>query len=426
MRGMNSETVDLVYLDPPFKKDKKFQGALKGRVKQEIVNYMDSIAKQEPELYDKWINYVEENINDKDEIEIKFDDAWKLTKVKEYQLEELRSQHPSMYKIIYAIPDDDTKAYMIFMGVRLIEMHRVLRSTGSLYLHCDQDANSYLRILLDLVFGRKNFRNEVVWAYRTGGNSNTAFAQKHDTIYIYSKTAKNYTFNLMKEKTYTKSKNRKPGVVNYGAGTAEFFEDDKSVYNYTNMRDVWELSYINSQSIERLGYPTQKPLALLDRIIKASSNETDLVFDPFAGCATALESAYLNNRNWIGCDISFMATVLLRYRIHRNKDLHAHCQFQYALSDKQLPYRTIKEDVQSPTDKVRLAPKEYIRIKRKLFGEQEGKCGREDLPWGCGKDYDFKIFEMDHITPRSKGGTDDESNFQLLCGPCNRSKSNRQ
>jgi site-specific DNA-methyltransferase (adenine-specific) len=125
--------------------------------------------------------------------------------------------------------------------------------------------------MMNQIFGMKNFQNEIIWHYRTGGDSKKKWSKKHDTILFYSKTKK-FIFNTQKEKAYTKSKSRKAGIINYGAGEAEFFEDEKGVYNIVIARDVWNISYINSQSKERTEYPTQKPLALLKRIIKASSN----------------------------------------------------------------------------------------------------------------------------------------------------------
>jgi len=158
--------------------------------------------------------------------------------------------------------------------------------------------------------------NEIIWSYRTGGASKKHFSKKHDVILFYSKSNK-CIFNLQKEKSYTKSESRKPGLVNYGAGTAEFFQDEHGVYNLVNCRDVWKISYINSQAKERLGYPTQKPEALLERIIKASSNEGDIVLDPFCGCGTAVAVAHKLNRRFVGIDISsFTIDLIMQKRLH--------------------------------------------------------------------------------------------------------------
>ena len=133
-----------------------------------------------------------------------------------------------------------------------------------------------------------------------------------------------YTFHVQKERAYTKSKGRKPGVINYGGGTAEFFEDDQGVFNLVNMRDIWDIPYINSQANERMGYPTQKPLALLERIIKASSNKGDIVLDPFCGCGTTVEAAKNLNRQFMGIDISSFAIDLVRDRRLKNHSIPVH------------------------------------------------------------------------------------------------------
>ena len=202
-------------------------------------------------------------------------------------------------------------AYLVYMADRINEMHRILKDTGSIYLHCDPTASHYLKMIMDDVFGAKNFRNEIVWSYRTGGASKKQFSRKHDIIFFYNKN-KNYTFNLLKEKAYTKSKSRKAGIVNYGGGSTEFYEDNSGVYNFVNMRDVWDISYIGSTHTERLSYPTQKPLALLDRILKASSNEGDVILDPFCGCGTTVEAAIKLNRDFVGIDISMYALDIIQ------------------------------------------------------------------------------------------------------------------
>ena len=209
-------------------------------------------------------------------------------------------------------------AYLVSMTVRINLIWHKLKKTGSFYLHCDPTASHYLKIICDSIFCGKerngNFLNEIIWWYRTGGASKNWFSKKHDNIYFYTKT-NDYEFQLQKEKAYTKSKSRKPGVVNYGGGYAEFFEDDKGVYNLVNMVDVWDIPYINSQAKERLGYPTQKPEALLERIINASTNEGDVVLDAFCGCGTTVSVAQKLNRQWMGIDITYQSISLILKRL---------------------------------------------------------------------------------------------------------------
>ena len=248
-----------------------------------------------------------------------FSDTWKWEDIHGDWLDQLEEQYPATAKVIdvarYAHSDGHA-AYLSYMAIRLMEMRRALKPTGSLFLHCDATANSYLRLLLDAVFGDQNFRNEIVWSYRTGGASRTRFSSKHDTIFFYSKTAR-WTYNQTKEKSYTKSKSRKPGVVNYGGGSAEFFQDETGVYNLVNMRDVWDIPYIGSTDPERTGYPTQKPVALAERIISSASNPGDVVLDPFAGCAYVPVAAERLGRQWIACDINPRAMTVLRRQFHK-------------------------------------------------------------------------------------------------------------
>lgn len=219
-----------------------------------------------------------------------------------------------------------TASYIQMMSDRLVLAKELLSEKGSIYIHCDWRVNYYLRSVLDDIFGKDNFKNEIIWSYRTGGASQTSWSQKHDYLLFYVKTPK-YTFNTQKEKAYTKSKSRKPGLVNYGAGFAEFFEDENGIYNWVISRDVWEISYINSQASERLDYPTQKPEELLERIIKASSNEGDLVADFFCGSGTTGAVAEKLGRRWIMADLGRFAIHTTRKRmIEIQRDLHAENQ----------------------------------------------------------------------------------------------------
>ncbi len=369
MRGMNSESVDLIYLDPPFNSN---------------ANYAAPIGSQAAGA--------------------EFKDTWTLNDVDITWLDLIETKHPALNRVIHAAMVDSDKAYLIYMAVRLLEMERVLSKTGSIYLHCDPTMSHYLKLTMDAIFGRKNFRNEIVWSYKTGGASKKKFSEKHDIILSYNKS-KRFTFNPQKEKSYTKSKSRQPGIVNYGGGTSEFFKDKQGVFNYVNMRDVWEISYVGSTSPERTGYPTQKPLALLERIIKASSNEGDVVFDPFCGCATTCVAADRLQRNWVGIDISPKAAELVVRRIKNEQGL-----FQKIIH---------RADILKRTDLGNIPRYNHPRNKTELYGKQEGYCR------GCKEHFKMRHLEVDHIIAKSVGGTDHISNLQLLCSNCNRIKGNR-
>ena len=373
LRGLNSETADLIYLDPPFNSNKDYAAPVGSEAAGAA-----------------------------------FKDTWHLSDLDVAWAGLIADEQPAISYLLDAAGRTHGKgmqSYLTMMAVRLLEMRRVLKSTGSTYLHCDPTASHYLKLLMDAIYGRANFRNEIVWAYRTGGNSKSSFAKKHDVLLFYSRSPR-YTFNQQKEKAYTKSKSRKPGVHNYGAGMAEFMQDEGGVYNLVNMRDVWEIPYINSQAAERVGYPTQKPLALLERIIAASSNPGDVVLDPFCGCATACVAADRLERQWVGIDISPKAADLVNVRLQDAMGSLFHHGFVTARTD--VPQRT---DV--------AAPKNYRESKHVLYGQQEGRCG------GCATLFEFRHFEVDHVVPQSRGGTDHLGNLQLLCGHCNRVKGDR-
>lgn len=373
---MNSETIDLIYLDPPFNSN---------------ANYAAPIGSEAAGA--------------------EFKDTWTLDDIDITWLDLIEIDQPALNRVIHAAMIDSDKSYLIYMAVRLLQMHRVLKPTGSLYLHCDPTMSHYLKLVLDAIFGRKvggaaaaGFRNEIIWAYKTGGSSQREFSKKHDNLLFYTKS-NCYDFFVQKEKSYTKSKSRKPGIINYGGGTAEFFQDDVGIFNLVNMRDIWNLSYVGSTSPERTGYPTQKPLALLDRIINASLAKDGIVLDPFCGCATTLVAADRLQRDWIGIDISPKAAELVVERIKADQGL-----FQDIIHREDVPKRTDLGDI----------PRYNIpENKQQLYGKQAGYCN------GCETHFESQHLEVDHIIATSVGGTDHISNLQLLCGHCNRVKGDR-
>jgi len=195
--------------------------------------------------------------------------------------------------------------YIGWMRERLEQCHRVLKSTGSIYLHADKHAVHYLKVMMDEIFDRKNFRNEIIWSYRTGGASKRHWSRKHDNILFYTKSNK-WTFNLIKEKVYYEKKFFK----------GDYHHDEKGMFVYVHPRDVWEIKAVLNVSKERIGYPTQKPEALLEKIIRASSNEGDIVLDPFAGGGTTLAVAKKLKRKFIGIDVSPIACTTAYKRLY--------------------------------------------------------------------------------------------------------------
>jgi len=207
---------------------------------------------------------------------------------------------------------DGIYAYLGYMKPRLKELHRVLKPTGSFYYHCDWHASHYVKVLLDSpdLFGYANFQNEIVWCYRSGGASPLRrFSRKHDIVLFYSKTG-DYVFNGLREKSYNR------GFKPYRFQGVEEYHDEAGWYTQVGMKDYWEINMVGRTSGERLDYPTQKPLALLERIVSASSNAGDVVLDAFCGSGTTLAAAHNLGRRWIGMDISAAACKLAKERIN--------------------------------------------------------------------------------------------------------------
>jgi len=174
-------------------------------------------------------------------------------------------------------------------------MYRVLKKTGSFYYHCDWHASHYVKIMLDQVFGFNHFQNEIIWHYTGGGRSKSYFSRKHDSIFLYAKSD-SYTFNVDAIRVpYKETSGYAQSGITSAAGK-KYMPNPLG----TPMDDVWDIPIINPLSKERLGYPTQKPLVLLERILNASSNPGDVVLDAFCGCGTALVAAQKLKRKWIG------------------------------------------------------------------------------------------------------------------------------
>ena len=442
---MNSETVDLIYLDPPFKKNKKFQQPMNGKIQTELMDYMENHVKYDDrDFYDEWHRYIYGYIDEqgtahsphlvKGKIVSEFEDAFSFNRSKRDQLEELQTENSHIYDIISVLPQDDVKGYLVFMAIRLIEMKRILKDSGSLYLHCDVTASHYLKILCDYIFGEKNFIGEIVWDKQNGSKSKTIWGNEHDSIFCYAKKKGKHTFksnartnripfsemSLQMHFKHKDEKGRRYRIRTIN-GKEYFYYADEGRFRGNIWDDIPSMQCNSPVMKETIGYPTQKPLNLLNRVIQTSSNENDIVFDPFAGCATALEAAFKNNRQWVGADISFMSAVLLRFRIWRIGDLENDQFCPYRASSKIPPARDdiVREEEYYSTQEI--AKRVPVRkwYGEKLYVEQHGKCKK------CGEHEKFKAMDVDHIQPLSKGGNNDLNNLQLLCRQCNARKGNK-
>ncbi|OHA09970.1 MAG: hypothetical protein A3H71_01580 [Candidatus Sungbacteria bacterium RIFCSPLOWO2_02_FULL_48_13b] len=200
----------------------------------------------------------------------------------------------------YDVWEGGIDSYLVWLNARLWEMRRVLKKTGSIYVHCDWHASHYIKTEMDKIFGYDNFRNEIIWSYKSGGASQKPFAKKHDVILLYSKT-NGFLFNSQKEKSYMKEWSGENPKQTY-------YTDEDGRYTLVNAKDWWQdIGMLATSAHERIGYPTQKPEALLERIIKASSDEGNVVADFFCGGGTTLAVAQRLKRRFIGCDSSRVA-----------------------------------------------------------------------------------------------------------------------
>ncbi len=288
-----NESIDLIYLDPPFN------------------------SKADYNILFKEIN----GSQSKAQITA-FEDTWHWTNESEKTYDEIIQHAPAnvikmMESFRQFIGHNDVMAYLTMMCIRILELHRVLKNTGSIFLHCDPTASHYLKILMDAIFGTVNFQNEIIWHYRRWSAATNRFQRIHDVILFFSKGT-SHKFNMLYE-DYTKGTlkrwkgiKRKTKVL---ADGSLYQEEDPEGIKGANMGDVWPISIINSQAKERLGYPTQKPEALLERIIQTGSDEDDVVLDPFCGCGTTISVAQKLGRKWIGIDITHLATNLIKFRL---------------------------------------------------------------------------------------------------------------
>lgn len=308
-REIPPASVDLIYLDPPFNSKRDYNIPLGGKAQASV-----------------------------------FQDTWVWSQTQEESMDFL-AREPALYQQVqlllrfaaggYIAGGGGLEAYLAYMAARLFACRLVLKETGSLYLHCDPTAGHYLKLLLDAVFGSKNFLNEIVWAYRKWTNTSAHFQRNHDTLLAYAAKFGKHTFNKQFDSDAPQRKKYERGwdtnVVEGGIRQLIVYDRkkassklsdtsyDRIVYREEQkevaLPDHWDIPILNSQARERLGYPTQKPLALLERIIKASSKSGDLVLDPFCGCGTAVEAAQTLGRRWIGIDVEPLAVDLMARRL---------------------------------------------------------------------------------------------------------------
>ena len=456
MRGMDSETIDLIYLDPPFNSNRNYKAPIGSPAEG-----------------------------------AEFKDIWTDEDIKYEWHGVIAAEHEELYQIIQAsetVYDKSMKIYLTAMAVRLFEMQRILKPMGSIYLHCDPTASHYLKMVMDDIFGKNNFRNDISWKrINVPKSTKNKFGAVHDCLLFYTKS-KNSVFNQIYidyDSDYINSRfNRKDkhgywrdspllaaGTTNGDSGEiwknidptskGKHWVVPRMLPSHISLPENWEtlkvrekLDYYDSvgliytpqknnpipcfkrylsatkgksisdiqidipsiqgDSIEKTGYPTQKPIKLLERIITASSNEGDIVLDPFCGCATACVAAERLHRHWVGIDISPAAEDITKLRLTEEVDAAASLfnPITDVIVRKDAPERT--DNAEEIAVQQRLPA--YQTHKPELFGRQQGKCN------GCQYPFHYRNLTVDHKRPQSKDGTDHIENLQLLCAACNSSK----
>ena len=453
LRRLDNESIDLICTDPPFAKNQTWVGNLKPLLS-------DVERQQEMDMLASWgIRDAEDAAKagidwPGEERSAKFKDMWRWENdVHEEWVERIKGDYPSVHKLIDAtqeIHGESTAAYLCYIAIRLFEMQRVLKDTGSLYLHCDHTAGAYLRQLLDAIFGKEGFRNAIVWAY-TGPSSPRIrqFNRKHDIIFWYSKGAQ---WHFDKEKSRVPYKDGKPhtGGFTHQSGAKKGTAMDKDVANkYTQgkiLEDWWpDIAIAARSKYERTGYPTQKPVALAERIIKASCPEGGVVLDCFAGCAYVPVAAELNGHQWIACDISPRALTVLRRQFHYLVDGEQTGQEPMPIAaanvttrgPHQLPERTDEDPVQRYDFKEPAERRFKIPASIIPDGEMLEKLLElsDYTAWCCGfanRRPDGSIiktkrnFHLDRLDPKSKEGSNEITNRAPMCPAHNMRKNKRR
>ena len=425
LRGLDTNSIDLIYLDPPFNSNRTFEASIGSEAAGAT-----------------------------------FKDFWTLEDLDNASHGELADREPELYHVISAAEfshGKSMKAYLIMMSLRMLEMFRILKPTGTLYLHCDDNASHYLKTVMDTVFGKDNFRNEIIWqrAATTKGNLKKGLARDSDSIFRYSKsdtyiwnveavtisydmanleektkrqyycvepeTGRRFSLTSITAQTYdpdshltydvmgvvrtwrwAEARMRKEiatgRIVQTRPGNVPRYKRYLDEQKGKRLNNIWvDIPNLTARSKERIGYPTQKPIALLERIIGASSNPSDMVLDPFCGCATTCVAAEQLQRRWIGIDLSPKS---------------------YELVQSRLEQRGITERVTHRKDNLKFY-KQNQTYKHTLFGIQDGKCN------GCQTLFPFHSMNVNYVVAKSKGGTDAADNLQLLCSACSLMKRNR-
>ena len=480
LKSLDTGTVDLVCIDPPFAKNETF-GRKNRRAPDPLKPPLTEAERQtELDLMARWGIRTPE---DADEAginwpETAYKDFWSWEKdVHEEWLRDIENNYPAIAALIEAtrqVHSDSTAAYLCYMAVRLFEIRRVLKDTGSLYLHCDHTAGAYLRQLLDGIFGngengKPGFVNEIIWRKYAGrkNNAKNKFATQQDTILLYAKSAdtyfsklyapisekeisKEYKFTDEAGRRYRKSRGRRYQIT----GEERRLYLDEQPGSAIGTLWVEDGIQLNTSSAERTGYPTQKPIALAERIIKASCPEDGVILDCFAGCAYVAVAAERLQRQWVACDINPRAWTVFKRQFNKPQLALLECreptEGQTVMPGStdavvtihgpgELPARTDDGNGHEALPEVALRERKFkvpasdiperemLRMLLELSNYEAWCCGFANRRRNGDVIRTTRNFHLDHLNPRSLEGTSHQiTNRAPLCPYHNTSKGNRR
>ena len=464
LRRLDNETVDLVCIDPPFAKSQTFVGEMKPPLSEEE-------RRGELEQMASW------GIVDRREAEAagiewpdggrgkaQFRDVWSWEEdVHEDWVRGLEADYPQIAALVETarvVHSEGHAAYLTYMAVRFVEIRRILKPTGSFFVHCDATADSYLRLLLDAIFGPDNFRNGIAWCYTGPANVKRWFPRKHDSILFYAKSKRAffdrdavripYSASFTKRRAYTEGETG----ITAGYSTGRTAEELTEEFGSGKVVEDWWTDIPAGGQIpnwELTGYPTQKPVKLAERIIRAATRPGEVVLDCFAGCAYVPVAAELNGRQWLACDISPRALTVVKRQFNKFRmsvDGEQVTDLPLLIPDADitvagpgnLPQRTDQDPATDPPAPLRPPGKfkrpssdipatEMREFLLKLSGYRCWTCGfanTVEISPGVYEKYETtENFVLDHVVPKSKGGSHQITNPAPICHTCNLRKAGR-
>ena len=396
MHNLNAEIADAIITDPPFNSEQTLEDAQRKSVKK-------THRRDYP-------------VDEHGKPTRGFDDKWSITDLKRAEINFLKYKDEELLAftdLVGRTHSTGMEAFLMMMAVRLLLCHKLLKETGSIFLHCNESANNYLRTIMDMIFGRNNFRNEIAWCYTGPSAAQKQFPRKHETIFWYSKSDK-WTFNADAVRvpyTQLNTQHKEPGGGGIGGNLTK--ETVGAYRERGKIPESWWTKFtpVGRLEKERCNKPTQKPVALYSRLVLASTNPGDVVIDPFCGCATTLIAAENAGRQWIGIDINPTTEELVIKQLDKLSE---------GTEDFWRKEVTIRHGLPKRTDN-KISKKKKDELKEQLMVEQ-----LKHQPYLvcaiCNHPTEHFYLEIGHEQPKCEDGGWEPDNLQLECSRCNRRK----